>query len=269
MIIHASEDRPWVILIHGLGVSENVWFDPLKEKVLFLSFKTLLKNEVNITPFAERLKGTYNIASWSQDKTGTIDEAAHTLKNICHFIGNKKFVFLAHSRGGLVARRAVQLFNLKPAAIICLSTPHYGSYFADIVLRHKGLLKVFIPAIREFLNPIEELSPRSKFMEMINDQEALKKEEHIAHFDIFGNSVTYVKMGFLDIAGSMEKIFRNRTIDEWKNGHGDGFVSIKSTVSPLTPEENTFSLPVNHLNILIDNKAWDIVKSILTTLWEK
>ncbi|HOP85207.1 MAG TPA: alpha/beta hydrolase [Syntrophorhabdaceae bacterium] len=268
MIIHTSEKKPWIVLIHGLGVSENVWFDPIKEKVLFLSFKSLLKNEKDITPFTERLKGTCNIASWSQDKKSTIDEAANELKNICNFIGNKKFIFLAHSRGGLVARRAIQLFNLKPEAIICLSSPHYGSYFADIVIRYKKILTIFMPSIKEFLKPIEELSPNSNFIKALNAHDALKKEEHIPHFDIFGNSTTYVKMGFLDIMGSIERIFRNRTIDEWKNGYGDGFVSTKSTISPLTPPEHAYTLPVNHLNILIDNKTWGIVNSIFKKIFE-
>jgi len=268
MIIHTSEKKPWIVLIHGFGVSENVWFDPVEEKVLFLSFKSLLKNEGEIIPFAERLKGACNIASWSQDKKSTIDEAAYELKNICDFISNKKVVFLAHSRGGLVARRAVQLFNLKPEAIICLSSPHYGSCFADIVIRYKTILTVFLPSIKEFLKPIEELSSISNFIKALNAQDALKKEEHIPHFDIFGNSTNYVKMGFLNIMGSIEKIFRKSTIDEWKNGYGDGFVATRSTVSPLTPPEHTYILPVNHLNILIDNKTWNIVNSILKKIFE-
>lgn len=269
MIIHTSEQFPWVILIHGLGVSEGVWFDPEKEKVLFVSFKTLLKKEKNIIPFGERLKGSYNIASWSQDKTCTIDEAAYELKKVYELIGNNKIVFIAHSRGGLVARRAIQLFGLKPLALICLSTPHYGSSFADLTLRHSKWLTILMPSLKEYLNSIEELSTKSHFIHMLNKEGSLKKEAHVSHYDIYGNSVSYIKKGFIDIIGSIEKVFGSKVIDEWKHGSGDGFVSIKSSVCALTPKEHAFLLPINHLNILIDNKTWGIVKSILTEVFKK
>lgn len=268
MIIHTSEKNPYVVMIHGLGVSERVWFDPKNEKALFISFKMLLKDEKNIIPFADRLKGDYNLASWSQAKESTVDEAAKELKNICHIIGDKDYVFLAHSRGGLVARRAIQLYNLKPKALVCLSTPHFGSVFADLTIKHSGWISFIIPSIRGYFKSIEELSTYSPFIENLNSHDGLKKEAHVPHFDIYGNSVRYTKKWFIDILGSLERVFGEKTIDEWREGRGDGFVSVTSSVSPLTEKENAFILPVNHLNILIDNKTWDIVKSILIEVFK-
>ncbi|MCX7964998.1 MAG: alpha/beta hydrolase [Syntrophorhabdaceae bacterium] len=264
MIIHTSEKNPWVVLIHGLGVSEKVWFNPLDERALFVSFKMLLKDEKNITPFAERLKGAYNILSWSQDKESTIDEAAAELKNISLMLNNKKFLILAHSRGGLVARRAIQLYNLKPMALICLSSPHFGSSFADLVIKHSKWLSIMMPSLKGYLTSIEELCTHSTFIKALNSEDALKKEDHVKHYDIYGNSTIYTKIWFINILGSVERVLGKKAIDEWRYGLGDGFVSVKSGVSPLTPEKNAYLLPLNHLNILIDNKTWDIVKSILT-----
>ena len=264
MILHESDNKTWIVLIHGLGVSEKVWFEPLEEKVLFISFRTLLKNEKGIIPFAERIRGRYNIASWTQDEKSTIDEAAGGLKEIISSLPLKDFIIIAHSRGGLVARRAIQLYNLAPKALICLSTPHYGSRFADIVMRYSRFISLAIPSIKRFLVPIVELCTDSHVIREINSSENTQLEKHIPHFDIYGNNVTYIKKGPLDIIGSLEKISGKNTPHEWRQGYGDGFVSVGSSVSPVTPRENSYCLPVNHLNILIDNSMWDIVLSILT-----
>ncbi|MCX5808951.1 MAG: hypothetical protein NTX36_06215, partial [Proteobacteria bacterium] len=81
MIIKISSENPWVVLIHGFGVTEKVWFSPLEEKTRFISFKTLLKDEKEVIPFAQRCNDhSYNIASWTQNVDSTIDEAAVELK---------------------------------------------------------------------------------------------------------------------------------------------------------------------------------------------
>lgn len=64
---------------------------------------------------------------------------------------------------------------------------------------------------------------------------------------------------------SIEKIFGNRLIPEWRDGYGDGFVSVESAKSLLTLHENYFKMPVNHANILIDSKVWGVVKTILSS----
>ncbi|MCX8109925.1 MAG: alpha/beta hydrolase [Syntrophorhabdaceae bacterium] len=264
MILQESDSKVWIVLIHGLGVSEKVWFEPLEEKVLFITFKRLLKKEKDIIPFAERLKGRYNIASWTQDEKSTIDEAAGELKKIVSSLPSKDYIIIAHSRGGLVARRALQLYNLTPKALICLSTPHYGSRFADIVMRYSKIISLIVPYIRRFLVPIGELCTNSNLIREINSIEKIELEKTIPHFDIYGNNVTYIKKGPFDIIGSLESISGKNTPHEWRQGYGDGFVAVGSSVSPVTEKDNVYCLSVNHLNILIDNKVWDIVNKILT-----
>lgn len=264
MIVKSSDEKPWVILIHGLGVTEKVWFSPLEEKTLFLSFRTLLKHEKEIKPFAERLTDSFNIASWTQDAYSKIEDAANELKRIIDSIAGNDIILIAHSRGGLVARKAIQLYNLKPKALICLSTPHYGSRFADIVMKYLGIIRLIVPSIGRFSEPINELCTYSNTIKKINSDEGLEYEKHVPHFDIYGNSVSYYKKGFLNIMGSIEGIFGRKTIEEWRDGYGDGFVAKNSCVSPLTSPDNTYCLPVNHVNILIDNRIWDVVNNILT-----
>jgi len=264
LIVKVSDENPWVLLIHGFGVTEKVWFSPLDEKTRFISFKTLLKDEREIIPFAERCnKSFFNIACWTQDITSTIDEAASELKTLSESIESGNIVYIAHSRGGLVARRAIQKYNLNPKALICLSTPHRGSRFADMVMKYKNLVKMCFRSMDDFMLPIEELHTGSDIIREINMPENLELERHITHFDIYGDTTAYFNIGFFNVMKSVNKVFGDRLIEEWKEGCGDGFVSVDSAKSPLTSDANCFRLPVNHANILIDRKAWDIVKTIL------
>lgn len=264
MIIKISNENPWVILIHGFGVTEKVWFAPLEEKTRFISFKTLLRDEKEVIPFAERCNGhSYNIASWTQNVDSTIDEAAVELKDLIESIESRKVIFIAHSRGGLVARRAIQKFNLSPEALICLATPHFGSRFADIAMKYRNFVNVFFRSMNDFMIPIEELHTVSDIVRDINRSDNLELERHVSHFDICGDTTAYFNIGFFNIMKSMKTVFGDRLIQEWREGYGDGFVSIESAKSPLTSDENYFKLSVNHANILIDSKVWGIVNTIL------
>ena len=264
MIIKVSSENLWVILIHGFGVTEKVWFAPLEEKTRFISFKTLLKDEKEVTPFAERCNNHYyNIASWTQNVDSTIDEAAIGLKDLAESIESRKVVLIAHSRGGLVARRAIQKFNLSPKALVCLATPHFGSRFADIVMKHRKYVNIFFRSMNDFMIPIEELHTVSDIVRDINRPDNLELERHVPHFDICGDTTAYFNICFFNVMKSMKMVFGDRLIQEWREGCGDGFVSVESARSPLTPDENCFKLPVNHANILIDSRVWGIVNNIL------
>ena len=265
MIIKISDNTPWVILIHGFGVTEKVWFSPLDEKTRFISFKTLLKDEKEVIPFAERCnKNMLNIACWTQNITSTIDEASGELKKLTESIQSENIIYVAHSRGGLVARRAIQRYNLCPKAVICLSTPHKGSGFADKVMKYRKFIKLCFNSIDDFMLSIDELNTKSYIIKEMNSDENLALEKHIPHFDICGDTTEYFNFGFFNVMRSINRLLDKRLIEEWREGFGDGFVSIGSARSPLTPNENYFKLPVNHANILIDSRVWAIVNNILS-----
>jgi len=264
-----SDQHPWVVLIHGLGTTEKGWLSPLDERILFVSFKILLREEPEIVPFVERLKGEYNIATWTQNPYCSIDDAARELKALVESISSKRMTFIAHSRGGLIARHAIQYYNIRPQTVICLSTPHYGSMLADFTIKHFSLLQWVFPSLKEYKTSTNELCTNSAFIKTLNTPEAIEREKDILHYDICGNSISFFHLirtqsfKFFNIMRVCEKIIGNRIIPELKNGYGDGMTSVQSCRSPLTPEKNHIVLPVNHANILIDRRVWDSVKTIL------
>lgn len=264
MLVKISNENPWVILIHGLGVTEKVWFSPLEEKTRFISFKALLKDEKEVVPFAERCnRHAYNIACWTQNINGTIDEAAVELKDLMESIDSKDTVFIAHSRGGLVARRAIQKFGLNPKALVCLSTPHFGSRFADLTMKHSKFIKRILRSMDDLMIPVAELHTGSGIIKDINSPYKLELERHVPHFDICGDTTAYFKIGFFNVMRSIETVFGDRLIREWREGHGDGFVSVESAKSLLTTHDNYFKLPVNHVNILVNGDVFSTVNRIL------
>jgi pimeloyl-ACP methyl ester carboxylesterase len=263
VIIKYSNQKPWLILIHGLGVSERIWSSPSEEKLKFISFKTLFKQEREVVSFVDRCNGQYNIASWTQNPFGVINEAATELKDLVSNIGSKDFVFIAHSRGGLVARQAIQQYRLRPRMLICLATPHYGSRLADCVIKYMPYIRMAVPTIEQNRASIDELCTDSGFIRGINSPENYEYEKHVPYFDICGDSPQYFDWGPINIMGSAKSVFGSRLIDEWKNGAGDGFVSIKSAKSPKTPDKFFYLLPVNHVNILVNRTVFDSVADIL------
>jgi pimeloyl-ACP methyl ester carboxylesterase len=263
VIIEHSHEKTWLVLIHGLGVSERIWSVPGEEKMKFISFKTLFKQEKEVVSFVDRCYRQYNIASWTQNPFGSIDDAAFQLKDLVSNIGNRDFIFVAHSRGGLVARRAIQLYGLRPKALICLATPHHGSRLADLVIKYMPFIKMAVPSIEQNRASINELRTDAEFIRDINNPENLENEKHVFYFDVCGDSTRYFDWGPINIIGSAQNIFGSLVIDEWRDGAGDGFVSIKSAKSPVTPEKHFYLLPVNHANILINRTTFDIVSDIL------
>jgi pimeloyl-ACP methyl ester carboxylesterase len=161
----SAAGKPWVILIHGLGLSRRSWVDPFGESLLggAISFDYVLTDihssppllsfsaapifacsppmRLSRTPlfsFWEFLKrGGYGILTWSQEKPrGRIEHAVGELQGILEAIpcGDKK-VLLGHSRGGLVARKYLQ--DRRPgwdriSAVILLGVPNHGSRLAKL-----------------------------------------------------------------------------------------------------------------------------------------
>jgi pimeloyl-ACP methyl ester carboxylesterase len=261
--IDSSNSKDYVILIHGLGVTEKVWFDPFRERLWLIPFGSLLRKEKGNLSFVERLKDNFGIISWTQKRGSTIEESARELFQISKTLGSRNFFFLAHSRGGLVARYAVQKYGISPRAIICLSTPHYGSNLANIVTKRKIFLRFLCPGTGKHFRTIEELKRDSPFLCALNEEVSILRESLIPHFDITGNRTYYFRVFGLNFFDSFESFFRKKGLPEIVNGSGDGFVSIDSARSPLTGPGSFYILPVNHLNILVDRRAQDIVIELL------
>lgn len=256
-----------VFLVHGLGVTEKVWLDPYGETTGLVSFETLLKGSERGMPFYDVLQDQFDTVPVRIGRSSTLVEGAESLASFISSVSQEDYVILAHSRGGLIARYAIQNLGLSPKALICLSTPHRGSRVADFVLKYFPLLRIFFRDIENYLPCIEELATGSSLIKALNSDESLAKEREVLHVDIVGCSARFFRIfciGFLD---SLGWFFRN--LDELRNGKGDGLVAVKRAISPLTSMDNFHIFGVNHASILIDKRVQNIVLSELLKISER
>src|SRR5512147_1836003 len=159
----SGSEKPWMVLIHGLGMTHRSWTDPFAEGLLkgAISFDYVLTDMrpssapprfpgsgfLGCSPplrlsqrppvsFWEFLKKNgYGIIAWSQEKPhGPIAEAVSELQAVFSKIpGRKKIALIGHSRGGLIARKFLQERRTgweKVSAVILLGVPHFGSSLA-------------------------------------------------------------------------------------------------------------------------------------------
>ncbi len=161
----SAAGKPWVILIHGLGLSRRSWVDPFGESLLggAISFDYVLTDLHSSPPlfpfsaapifgcsppmrlarpvpisFSELLKREgYGILTWSQEKSrGRIEHAVGELQATLEAIPyREKKVLLGHSRGGLIARKFLQERRRgwdRISAVLLLGVPNHGSRLAKL-----------------------------------------------------------------------------------------------------------------------------------------
>ncbi len=248
--------KPWVICIHGLGMSEKSWTDPCSEALIdgSLSFDFVLTDldhppsartgQVSIcrrfflsTPLrlGTRLpdsfwqflgKEGWGLIVWSQTKPcGSMSFALKELQAILEQLPLREpVVLLAHSRGGLIARKYLQerLSGWqKIKALILLGSPNHGSQIAAWAnsLGENGLAsfmtKIFLSALKFIPLPcpdgfpsfpfrslqsylrnsaIAELSPNSPLIRKMFRMESVEKENQIPYFNFIGLQTTYLRI---------------------------------------------------------------------------
>jgi len=159
----AAKKKPWIVLIHGFGMTHRSWIDPFKESLLtgavsfdyvltdlshqpapplyhragFLACSPplrLLRNPpLSFWEFLRR-EG-YGILTWSQEKPrGPIKEALGELQMVLEAIPREeKKVLLSHSRGGLIARKYLQEHKThwdRISGVVLMGVPNHGSRVA-------------------------------------------------------------------------------------------------------------------------------------------
>lgn len=289
--------RPVIVLIHGLGMTEGIWTEPYKGRLLggLLSFRYVLTDlrhpplSLNLgfhdsepirkikgitlskpldelpnppEPIWQYLQGQgYDLITWTQRRpSGPLDESVIELDYILRLakrrFPKRRFVLIGHSRGGLIARRYLDKYYRykgEIAALITLSTPHYGSRLAlfgkalspilkalalllpDEIgkVKRESLIKAenLIKRIKEISRgeAISELSPNSGFLRDLRDE----KIDDIYYATFGGTNPTFTRLYILQYDKASytkkEKGF------EWKVIAKEIF-SIPDILSGLTPK---------------------------------
>lgn len=191
--------KPWIVLIHGLGMSLSSWTEPCKESLLnglipfdfvltdldhppdpgapgalrwrdFCTSRSLCRLPSPPLPFWRILaREGFGLAAWSQqERQGPMAGAVQELKEVIGSLpAPEEVILLGHSRGGLVARKFLQ--ERLPGwervrGVIFLGTPHHGSRIASWV--KGGRRRQFLVALERILQmlpwlPVQEFLSRA------------------------------------------------------------------------------------------------------------
>jgi pimeloyl-ACP methyl ester carboxylesterase len=156
--------KPWLVLIHGLGMSHKSWTDPFAESLLEggLSFDYVLTDCHRSSPLTDfppmrwlgcspplrlskeppssfwdcfRSEG-YGLITWTQDSRSRIANTVDELEKALELLPwREKKILVGHSRGGLVARTYLQERRVawdRVKGVVLLGVPHQGSRIAKL-----------------------------------------------------------------------------------------------------------------------------------------
>ncbi len=258
---------------------------------------TGLKPRTLKTVFHDLRTSGYTVMAYSQRRPASdcmtlVGELELLLKHH-HQLTKNGIIFITHSRGGLVARKAIELLNVKCLALITLATPHHGSNLAKLAGSLSGISRIIYP----FFENVEKGTARStikRITELLKSEairELLPESPFITSFDTsrlatiktlsFGGTdptlFTIYRWREDRIKGVMtaEKLFSIPDIltsfvpegmlpEELKLGKGDGLVSKRSSEAPHTSEHHNVAL--NHARILFDPSVRKTVSSFIRTV---
>ncbi len=323
-----AEGKPVLILIHGLGATEKSWTNPYEEFLGKgkLSFDYVLadylerpsppyfslgqhRNYCLSTPLRslssrprplwEIFKDRgYNLLTWTQSKPyGPIALAVEELNGIVAeseaiFGTGSPFIFIGHSRGGLVARKWIQDHPDKRNRIeglILLACPNGGSRLANVgdffaravktvgrfVPRELSLdggrislrLAAFYEELAELFRGValEELRPHSAFIRRIKSGEPDEQRSRIRYLNLVATSTVFTKLyristgeigelkEVISLIDSLPKMIPPMMLpDEIVNGKGDGLVSKERARMAWIGPGSQKEFNINHLRMLID-----------------
>jgi len=177
--VHEGDHKkPLVILIHGLGMEQNIWTDPSSARILggalpitVLLSKTPAKRDKvgskitagdrpdpkNLRTIFHDLRDTgYSVISWSQQRpAGPVESAVKELAEVMDHAGKihkGDIILVCHSRGGLIARKYLADNNSNVSALITICTPHKGSSIAKLASYISPLVRIITPFIPDNTN---------------------------------------------------------------------------------------------------------------------
>lgn len=169
ILFRRGEERgPLIVFIHGLGMDQNFWVNPVNSKImngkiplgfLFAEKPSSAECKKKITigkipdliesPFHDLAKEGFPVLAYSQQRPASeIEILIEELQNILKVYDKytkKGIVFIAHSRGGLVVRKTLECLDIKCHAIVTIATPHRGSRIASVASHLSLVTRLFNP----------------------------------------------------------------------------------------------------------------------------
>ncbi len=313
--IHKGESaKPVALFIHGLGVDKNFWVDPLGTRILAgnVPMKTFAarrqrpcliqkRPRLSFGKMPEKINNIwtvlkdhgFSLVCWSQRRpVGPISPAVEELDEIVRLttrlFPGQSLALIAHSRGGLIARKFMEEERTGIKALITLASPHAGSSLSRIgqyVAPLLPLLKKMLPkethgtvsrVIRNIDDlvrgkALKELLPGADFLRNLKDRR-LKGVRYVS----FGGKKTRLLTLYrwkrqdnrmhpeplLFIPDSVIRFIPDSICpDELMPGKGDFMVTAESSVLPWA--ERHYNLNANHISITWNRKA---IKVILEAL---
>lgn len=313
-IHYGAPTKPAILLIHGLGMDKNIWLNPYDSRILAGRFPiTILLNEkpdslrlepdknfnlskLSIGKKPEELRTIYHdlkeedfsIITWSQKRPSEpIDKVVAELEEIINEtkgISKNGIIIVAHSRGGIIARKYLTKEDKNIRGLITLSCPHKGSSLANISkhlspifsflkpfssLLNKNDSKTTIKRLIDFLksDALKELLQESPFFKSLQDV----PHPWIKYISVGGTNPSLIKIykykiikdsigkfaapeEFFSIPDGLKNIIPSNIFpEEWKHGKGDGLVTIESSRFPWDCEHTNFN--VNHAEILFNQNV--------------
>ena len=301
-----------VIFIHGLAMDKNFWLDPLETKAFaknvplkyFAARKPRLSNslkKLSIGNVPLKINGLWDAVTqegfsavcWSQTRpVGPISVAVEELSHVISIV-RKEFpsipiAFVCHSRGGLVARKYMELKPKGIKALITIASPHEGSSLSNIgnyITPITKPLKAIIPkdshsSVSRIIKNLQELVDGKALKELVPDSSFISNLKDSPSKDIYylsfgGTRTSLVKLyksdqknGYsllMDIPDSLLKyIPTSRIPDELKSGKGDFMVTARSSVLPWTKEH--YNLKANHFTISWNKKVREKTIEVLNKI---
>ncbi len=307
--IEGKKDLPLLVFIHGLGTNHKIWTNPEEVKILvgkypltsILTRPPLIKRKpppISFGQIPRRLKTTYHdlkdegfpLLLYSQRRSAAgYRVLVRELIEILNTVSSAKkrpILFVCHSRGGLIARKALETERLNCIGLITIATPHRGSNMArlaeslSLILpviepfakkgNHKGSESI-IERVRTILKgrAVKELLPESAFIKGL-DNSLLKK---IKTLSIGGTDPTLLCIyRYNRKTGGYKPVIKIPNIlnslvpgdylpDEIKPGKGDSLVTADSAIAPYAIEHRNFRL--NHAKLLFHSALRKTVKDFI------
>jgi pimeloyl-ACP methyl ester carboxylesterase len=172
------DNKPAIIFIHGLGMDQNIWLNPVESRVLAgeFSITTLLSKKprqkdsglheqkpkedvpkfscgeqpaILQTLFHDLKKKGYTVVTWSQKRPAApIEDVVQELREVVEetrTFSSAGIILIGHSRGGLVGRKYLMERDRSIRGLVTIATPHQGSSLAKVATYLSPIARLLIP----------------------------------------------------------------------------------------------------------------------------